>query len=102
MIKINITITKDTLQELRGYKDVWSEVVFRDGYELAPTYTLADIRCIEHLVAIQPRPTGIVGWKVDGRACTESTSVPFVRRPSTSKAVGGLAWNIASGMALAA
>jgi hypothetical protein len=52
---MRIRVQKGRLQELRGRKDFWSEVVFEERYGLAPTYTKADIQCLEQFLALEPK-----------------------------------------------
>ena len=52
-MEIRINVTRERLRELRNRKDFWSEVVFQQGYSLAPTYPMAETY---HLQASIPAP----------------------------------------------
>jgi hypothetical protein len=52
MRKITLTVTTEELHAMMKARDVWSEIVFQPGYEIAPTFSLDDISETEETLSL--------------------------------------------------
>ena len=82
-MKVTIRVTRGRLRELRGRKDFWSEVVFQEGYDLAPTRTMADAKCLEQVLPLELHPRLVFDWGLADPSATAWSWVKLLTVGST-------------------
>ena len=82
-MKVTIRVTRRRLTELRGRKDFWSEVVFQEGYDLAPTCSMADVKCLEQVLPLELHPLVAFDWGLADPSATAWSWVNLLTVEST-------------------